>query len=234
MLPVIPVPSPSVERPRGPIAWLPMSRLLLVRHGESEWNADGRWQGQADPPLTERGRRQALVAAERLGSIDAVVTSDLERAADTGAIMARELGIDHVATEPGLRERDAGPLSGLTRSDIHLRFPGLLPDDPNGFEPGPDGEPRWPEGWESEESLWARVEVALHAVARLVAGGDALVITHGGVMYAVERRLGAPGRGRLSNLSGVEVGASDGSLTIGERVLLVDPEMTLMIEGDRI
>lgn len=211
-----------------------MSRLLLVRHGESVWNADGRWQGQADPPLTDRGRQQALVSAARIGSIDAVITSDLERAADTGAIIARELGVDHLAVEPALRERDAGPLSGLTRSEIHIRFPGLLPDDPEGFEPGPDGTPRWPEGWESDASLWERVELALRAIGRLVAGGSALVVTHGGVMYAVERRLGAAGRGRLSNLAGVELTVDDRGFDLGERVLLVDPEMTLMIEGDRI
>ncbi len=76
-----------------------MTRILLVRHGESEWNADGRWQGQADPPLTERGRRQAVHAASALGTIDAIVTSDLERASETGAILARLLGVDQVVDQ---------------------------------------------------------------------------------------------------------------------------------------
>ena len=58
-----------------------MTRVLLVRHGQSEWNADGRWQGQADPALTDLGRHQALHASRSLGSVDAIVASDLQRAA---------------------------------------------------------------------------------------------------------------------------------------------------------
>src|ERR1700680_1413671 len=76
------------------------TRLLLVRHGESTWNADGRWQGQADPPLTERGRLQASLAAQALGSIDAIASSDLERAAETASIIAARLGLEPVLSEP--------------------------------------------------------------------------------------------------------------------------------------
>jgi probable phosphoglycerate mutase len=212
-----------------------MTRILLVRHGESTWNAAGRWQGQADPPLSERGREQALEAAARVGTIDAVVTSDLERAAHTGQIIARALGVDHLATEPGLRERDAGPLSGLTRAEIHQRFPGLLADDPAGFAPGPDGSPRWPEGWEHDADLWARLEVALTAIALAVPDGDVLAVTHGGVIYALERRLGAEGRPRLSNLDAVRLEVHpDGKMVVGERVSLVEPSHTIAIEADRI
>ena len=211
-----------------------MTRILLVRHGESLWNADGRWQGQADPPLSERGRQQAATAAGALGAVDAIVTSDLERAAHTGAILARLLGIEPVVTEPRLRERDAGPLSGLTRPEIHDAFPGLLPDDPGGHVPGPDGHPAWPEGWESDEDLWERVEVALLALGRLVPDGDVVAITHGGVMYATERRLGAAGRGRLSNLGGVWLEVVGDDLRIGDRIDLIDPDEALAIEPDRI
>lgn len=212
-----------------------MTRILLVRHGESTWNADGRWQGQADPPLSDRGRSQAAEAAARVGTVDAVVTSDLERAAHTGRILADLLGVDHVATEPRLRERDAGPLSGLTRADIHQRFPGLLADDPAGFRPGPDGQPRWPDGWETDHEVWERLEVALVAVGRVVPGGDVLAVTHGGVIYTLERMLGAVGRPRLSNLDGVTVQVDPtGSLTVGDRVSLVDPTHTVAIEADRV
>lgn len=211
-----------------------MTRMLLVRHGESEWNAAGRWQGQADPPLSDKGRAQAVAAAGAIGSVDAVVTSDLERAAHTGAIIARNLGVDHVATEPGLRERDAGKLSGLTRADIFEQYPGLLPDDPTGFRPGPDGEPAWPDWWETDEDLWARVEVSLVAIGRLVPDGDVLVVTHGGVMYAVERRLGSPGRGRLGNLDAVEVRLVDGAFELGDRHSLIDPSTAVAMEADQI
>ena len=211
-----------------------MTRLLLVRHGESIWNADGRWQGQADPPLSDRGQEQAAAAAAAIGTVDALVTSDLERAADTGAIIGRILGIDPVLVEPRLRERDAGSLSGLTRPEIHDAFPGLLPDDPAGFVPGPDGQPSWPAGWESDEDLWERVEVALLALGRLVPEGDVVAVTHGGVMYATERRLGAPDRGRLSNLGAVWLEVVDDQLTIGPRLDLIDPSTETAIEADRI
>lgn len=211
-----------------------MTRLLLVRHGESIWNADGRWQGQADPPLSERGIEQAANAARAIGSIDAIVASDLERAAHTGAIIANHLGIEPVVTEPRLRERDAGPLSGLTRDDIYEAFPGLLADDPSGFRPGPDGRPVWPAGWESDAELWERVEVALLAIGRLVEDGEVLVVTHGGVMYAIERHLGAPDRGRLQNLGAVEIHVHADEMTVGDRLTLIDPGQSLSIEADRI
>ena len=162
------------------------------------------------------------------------MSSDLERAAETAAIIARLLGVDHVATEPRLRERDAGSLSGLTRQEIFVRFPKLLHDDPAGFEPGDDGEPRWPDDWEQDGPLWERVEVALRAIGRLVPDGDVLVVTHGGVIYAVERCLGATGRDRLANLQGTELLVDGDELRIGERVSLVDPTTTTAIEADRI
>lgn len=208
--------------------------MLLIRHGESIWNADGRWQGQADSALTDRGRQQARAAAASIGHVDAVVSSDLERAAHTASIIAQVLGVDHVATEPRLRERDAGALSGLTRAEIFERFPGLLHDDPAGFEPGEHGEPRWPDDWEADGPLWERVGVALGAVARIVPDGDVLVVTHGGVIYAVERHLGASGRGRLANLQGTELAADGDRFTIGERVSLIDPTTATAIEADRI
>ena len=203
-----------------------MTRLLLIRHGESIWNAD--------PPLSDRGREQARAAAAAVGQIDAIVTSDLQRAAETGAIIARSLGVDHLATDAGLRERDAGALSGLTRTEIFERFPGLLADDPAGFVPGDDGEPRWPDDWEPDASLVARVTASLGAIVRLVPDGDVLVVTHGGVIYAVERDLGSEPRGRLANLQGVTVTATPTGLALGDRVSLVDPAGTTPVEADRI
>ncbi len=211
-----------------------MTRILLVRHGESIWNADGRWQGQADPPLSDRGREQAIAASAAIGTVDAIVTSDLERAAETGAILGRMLGVDHLAVEPRLKERDAGPLSGLTRTEIYAIYPGLLPDDPAGYHPDTDGRTRWPKGWESDADLWERVEVALVALGRFVPDGDLVAVTHGGVMYAVERQLGGPDRGRLANLDAVWVEVTGDRFRLGERLSLVDPADTMAIEADRI
>lgn len=148
--------------------------------------------------------------------------------------MARILGLDQMATEPRLRERDAGAISGLTRSEIHGQFPGLLPDDPAGFVPDHDGRPRWPDDWEPDAALWGRVEVALTAIGRLIPDGDVVVITHGGVIYAVERHLGAADRGRLANLDATWLSVVDDRFDLGERLSLIDPAPRLAIEPDRI
>ena len=139
---------------------VPPTRVLLVRHGQSEWNAEGRWQGQADPPLTDLGRLQAREAAGALGTVDAVWASDLQRAVETAAIIADQLGVGPVVVDPDLRERDAGEFSGLTRPEIAARFPGYLDDG------------RRPPGWEPDEALLARALRALHAIAAEVPGGD--------------------------------------------------------------
>ena len=70
--------------------------VLAIRHGESEWNAVGRWQGQADPPLTDAGMLQAVAAAQVLGTFDGVYASSLQRAADTAAIIAEAIGVGPV------------------------------------------------------------------------------------------------------------------------------------------
>src|SRR5512132_523882 len=80
-----------------------VTRLLLVHHGESTWNADGRWQGQADPPLSELGEQQAADAAVHVAPIDAVWSSNLARARRTAMIIAGARGVD-VRVDPRLRE----------------------------------------------------------------------------------------------------------------------------------
>ena len=118
-----------------------MLNLLLARHGQSEWNAVGRWQGQADPPLSELGRAQARGAANQAGAFDAIFASDLERALHTATIISTTLGVGPVIVDPRLKERDAGEFSGLTRADIDAQFPGMLDR----------GE--WPPGWEDDDCL---------------------------------------------------------------------------------
>ncbi|HEX8581069.1 MAG TPA: histidine phosphatase family protein, partial [Acidimicrobiales bacterium] len=80
-------------------------RVLLVRHGQSVWNAEGRWQGQLDPPLSDVGAEQARAAAAHLDGVVAVATSDLDRARRTAEILAEALGVGPAIVEPGLRER---------------------------------------------------------------------------------------------------------------------------------
>ena len=190
-----------------------MTRVLLVRHGQSEWNADGRWQGQADPPLTDLGRAQARHAARSLGSVDAIVASDLQRAAETAAILSGELGVGPVVLDPDLRERDAGEWSGLTRPEIEEGWPGYLEDR------------RRPAGWEPDEDLLGRAVAALGRIHDLVgADGEAIAVTHGGLVYLLESEFGVPFE-RLANLAGrwIDVGP-EGPVRLGDRVLLVDPD----------
>ncbi|HEY5099343.1 MAG TPA: histidine phosphatase family protein, partial [Gaiellaceae bacterium] len=95
-----------------------MTTLLLVRHGETDWNAERRWQGHADVPLNDRGREQARVLAEQLTgeSIDAIYSSDLSRARDTADIVGVRLGVP-VVVDADLREIDVGPIEGMTAEE---------------------------------------------------------------------------------------------------------------------
>jgi len=202
-----------------------MTRVLLIRHGQSEWNADGRWQGQADPPLTDLGRQQARHAIRNLGLADAIVASDLQRAADTALVLSNELGVGPIVLDEGLRERDAGEWSGLTRAEIERDWPGYLEPIADERVGSPDGERRRPPSWESDDALLVRARQALGRIHDLVPDGEVIVVTHGGVIYAIERALGAPFE-RLANLGGrwVEIGPGGELRRLGDRVVLVDPE----------
>ena len=186
-----------------------MTRMLLARHGQSEWNALGRWQGQADPPLSTLGRRQAQAAAERIGTVDAIVASDLDRALTTAVIIAEAIGVGPVLVEPRLRERSAGEWSGLTRDEIEERWPGYL------------AERRRPPGFESDESLLARTTEALADLAAAHPDAELLVVTHGGVVYVLESDAGLA-FSRLPNLSGRWLAHDGDGVQLGERIELVD------------
>ena len=163
-----------------------MRRLLLSRHGETEWNALGRLQGHTDIALNDTGRAQAVAVAATLAGagIAAVVTSDLARARETGQIIAAALGLGAPAIDPELRERRFGVFEGLTRDECAARHPEAWQAwvAQRGAPPG--GEPR--------EPAIARLAGAL---ARIAAGegGPVLVVSHGGVMRLwLMDLLGAP------------------------------------------
>ncbi|HUP68781.1 MAG TPA: histidine phosphatase family protein [Acidimicrobiales bacterium] len=165
-----------------------MARLLLLRHGQSTWNAEHRWQGMADPPLSELGERQAERAAAWLAgaapSFSAVAASDLRRSRRTAEIIAEALGLGEVELDPALRERDVGEWSGCTTDEITARWPEELRAWRN-------GRLARPPGGEDDSSLVRRVVPTLE---RLAAGpeGFVLVVTHGGAIRALERHLGVP------------------------------------------
>jgi broad specificity phosphatase PhoE len=155
-----------------------VTTILLARHGESDWNRSGRWQGFADRPLTGLGRKQASELAERLANteLDAVYSSDLRRARETAEIVARTKGLA-VEVTADLREVDVGSWSGLTRAQAEARFP--------------DHYARWlrgSEGWddgESYEQMSARVVRAVRRIARDREGQRVLVVAHGGSIRAI-------------------------------------------------
>lgn len=191
-----------------------MMNLLVVRHAQSVWNASGRWQGQADPPLSEQGIAEALAACDALTSIDAIVASDLERSGETARIMAEALGLGPVVVEPRIRERLAGAWQGLTRPEIERDYPGCL-------ESG-----RWPPGWEDEESVLARALEAIAELTRRFGSGNVLAISHGGVLAALESHVGFVFE-RTPNLAGRWFEVTSTGLHAGDRVRLLDPEASL-------
>ena len=176
----------------------------------------GRWQGQADPPLSTHGRLQAHKAAKAIGSIDVVVASTLERARDTAELISAELGIGPVHAEPRLMERDAGEWSGLTRAEIREQWPGYLQEDPTDRS-----QERRPPGWESDTSVLERTFSAIAEITTTFPPGDILVVTHGGIIYALEAHLGAP-RQYLSNLSARWISVDGAGIELGPRIELVD------------
>ncbi|MEZ4360705.1 MAG: histidine phosphatase family protein [Kofleriaceae bacterium] len=152
-----------------------MSKLLLARHGETEWNALGKLQGHTDIPLNEAGRAQARALAEALGGhgLTAVCTSDLARARETGAIVAAALGLPPPATEPALRERRFGVFEGKTRAECAAMHPEAWRAwQEQGASP--------PEA-EEHDAVVQRMEHALRRLAARAVGAT-LVVSHGGVM----------------------------------------------------
>ena len=192
-----------------------MLNLLLARHGQSEWNAVGRWQGQADPPLSELGRAQARGAANQAGAFDAIFASDLERALHTATIISTTLGVGPVIVDPRLKERDAGEFSGLTRAEIDTQFPGMLDR----------GE--WPPGWEDDEAVLTRVLAALDDILTTTGGhGDVLAVSHGGIIYTREGHFGLAHE-RIANLGARWLHHDGSAWRLGERLLLAPDDITI-------
>lgn len=198
----------------------PVTRILVIRHGQSTWNAAGRWQGQADPPLTAVGETQAMEAALRLGAgmleqhggLAAIVTSDLQRAAITASIIAAEIGFQPVALDKRLRERHAGEWQGLTRAQVEEHFPGYLASG------------KRPPNFETADVAGERAGNCLLALGRNHPGATALAVCHGGILRALRVRAGIADEVTFANLSGQWFEVSGNRLVAGELVALVDSE----------
>lgn len=161
------------------------SNLFLVRHGETDWNLAGRWQGQTDVPLNEAGRAQARELADRMRPevIATVASSDLLRARATAEIVAASLGLAVGVVDHRLREQSFGDFEGLTARECEERFPEAwaryLAD--------------WrttPPGGESGAEVLARVVPALREIAGR--GSPALVVMHGRALRTFVREVLGP------------------------------------------
>ncbi len=194
-----------------------MLNILVIRHAQSEWNQSGRWQGQADPPLTHTGMVQARAAAAALNGIDSVVTSDLDRAHATAVLIAEVLEVGPVTVDADWRERDAGAWQGLTRAEIERDYPGHI------------DQGRYPPGWEPDSSVANRALAALHRISDGSGSGHVLAVSHAGVIYGLERHLGDDS-GRIDHLHGRWFAVGAGRSHLGRRVTLVghdaDPAVT--------
>jgi len=159
----------------GGLPELAVPRLVLWRHGRTEWNATGRFQGQLDPPLDEQGRNQAVLAAPHLVASGltpddtVVVSSDLSRAAETAATLTALLGVP-LKLDERLREHGMGSWEGLTRAEVRERFPDQYADWMAG---------RTVRGRGGEDPS-AVADRALAALVDLPEARVAVVVTHGG------------------------------------------------------
>lgn len=200
-----------------------MSQLTLVRHGETEWNREGRIQGSTDIPLNDTGRAQARAAGdalrERLGDRPVrVVSSDLSRAAETADIIAARLGAPAVDRYPGLRERGYGEAEGMDVVQFRDRWPHTAGVDVPGAEPWPD--------------VRARALAALAQIAADVAASGApddveiVAVAHGAlirqvILHASDEQLPREGE-RIANGAAHALTLRDGALRLRDAVDAVD------------
>jgi probable phosphoglycerate mutase len=160
-----------------------MTELILIRHGETDWNRELRFQGQLDVPLNAIGLEQARRVAERMAreSVQVLVSSDLQRALQTAQAVAGRLQASDPVADAALREQHFGVVEGLQVADIKARHPQAWEqwvrfEEDFSFECG-----------ESTRVFHARVLAAVQALARRHAGQTLAVVTHGGVLDMVYR-----------------------------------------------
>jgi len=165
-------------------------KIIAIRHGETEWNALGREQGQLDSSLTARGLKQAEAIAERLRRVkfSALYSSDLGRARNTAEIVAKATG-DKIETDAGLRERHTGIFQGLTNAQMAAQYPreySAYQSDPYAYQVP---------GGESGQQRTERSVRVMNALADRHASETIVIITHGGFLIGFfEHVLGlAPG-----------------------------------------
>ena len=153
-----------------------------MRHGETVWNSQGRWQGWQDSTLTELGLQQASSAAEKLANCGAtqLLTSDAGRARQTAAVIGERLGLTPLPAQ-ALRERFYGEYEGLTSEEIDAKFPGTR------YEAGRDLRETWrPIGGETLVEVGSRVLTFVRVTAAAFPGQSVIAVTHAGVLRVLD------------------------------------------------
>lgn len=163
-----------------------MTEILLIRHGETAWNAIKRLQGHLDIPLNAEGERQAAALGRALQgeTLDAVFSSDLQRARQTAKAIAASRSMT-VQIDPGLRERCYGAFEGMLYSEISQRFPQAY----TAWQ-ARDIDARFPEGVYVAETLREFSERAVNSIIRIVSEHQyrrVAIVTHGGVLECAYR-----------------------------------------------
>lgn len=160
------------------------TELILIRHGETEWNLTGRWQGHADSPLSSRGVDQAQLLAKRMikEPVDAVYVSDLGRALHTAKLVGQPSDWSPVPMKE-LRERDLGVLEGLTTEE-------MLVEQPSVYQSFRENNPSYkPPGGESFCQFFDRCSSGIETICNHHPGKKIVAVTHGGVLGAVFRYI---------------------------------------------
>lgn len=191
-----------------------MTRMLVVRHGATDWNDTKRAQGWADVVLNRKGHRQAIKIAEELAHLDvaAVYSSDLKRAVDTARPIAEAQGLE-VATDPDLREIDQGEWTGLSTDEIRTRWPELW---------GPARHYNRRPGGESPTEVRVRALNAIQRIARDHPDDVVVVVSHGGTIRWISAEALGFDEIRSRLIRGLGNGAAvslDASLDDGRLVL---------------
>jgi alpha-ribazole phosphatase len=157
-----------------------MIRLIMVRHGQTTWNKERRYQGQSDTPLDETGVSQAVALASHFAgqAIHSVYSSDLQRAWNTALPIARAVGLQPIS-EPRLREGSFGDWEGLTYDEINQHWPGELTAWLN------DPLTRVPPGGETLQQILARIGAVVEHIRQRHTGQTVMVVSHGGALRAM-------------------------------------------------
>jgi len=192
-------------------------RLLLVRHGETIWNQENRWQGQADVPLSESGQIQARRLAQRLLTetrrIDALYTSDLLRASRTAEILGEALGIAPLPEE-GWREMNIGRWSGLTTAEVATRYA----EEWERLRAGED-LPRG--GGETFAQFQNRLIRSVERLLERHAGQQVMIVSHGGAVRAFLLHCRRLGMGQFRQIEKIgNTGLSEVSLFADGRAII--------------